>query len=467
MDIQNLSVSDLLKSIHSGSLKVADVASQTIDAMERCKSLNTVISTNKELIETNASLLDDKIVKGERLALHGIPFLVKDNIDTVDFPTTGGTPALSKHQPVVDAGVVTRLKNAGALIVGKANMHEIAFGITSNNAHTGAVHNPYDESLIPGGSSGGSAAAVSANIVPVSLGSDTGGSNRIPASLCGVCGFRPSTSRYPGDGFLNLSKTRDTAGIFAQSVSDIILVDDVLAGGSKSTQVDIKQVRLAVARDPFFKALENETSELIESVLELLANNGATLVEIDMKDLFALNDKVSFPIALYETMRDLTDYLDLNHLGLTLEQFTETIKSPDVSHIMKAGQAEMKVPEEVYLEALNVHRPLLQAMYADYFEKNNIGAMLYPTTSLTARPIGQDETVDLNGHQQPTFQSYIRNGDPSSNAGIPSLSIPAGLASNGLPVGLSIDGPVDRDDQVLAIGAAIASIIPPLMGPFL
>ncbi|MFT5132118.1 MAG: Asp-tRNA(Asn)/Glu-tRNA(Gln) amidotransferase A subunit family amidase [Gammaproteobacteria bacterium] len=467
MNIQNLSIFELLKSIHSGSLKIADVASQTIDAMERCKNLNTIISTNKELIETNARKLDDKIAKGEHLPLHGIPFLVKDNIDTLDFPTTGGTPALANHQPAVDAGVISRLKDAGALIIGKANMHEIAFGITSNNAHTGAVHNPYDEHLIPGGSSGGSAAAVSADIVPVSLGSDTGGSNRIPASLCGVCGFRPSTGRYPGDGILNLSKTRDTVGIFAQSVSDIILVDDVLAGGASPVEVDLKALRFALPRDPFFKFLENETSERIESVLTLLASNGVTLVEINMKELYSLNDKISFPIALYETMRDLEDYLDRNHLGITLEQLTAEIKSPDVLHIMQAGQNDLKVPEEVYLEALNVHRPLLQSMYAEYFQKNNIDAMLYPTTPLTARPIGQDETIDLNGHQQPTFQSYVRNSDPSSNAGIPSLSIPAGLASNGLPVGLSIDGPVGRDDEVLAIGVALSSIIPPVMGPFL
>ena len=167
--------------------------------------------------------LDRKIEQGEHLLLHGIPILVKDNINTVDFLTTGGTPALANHQPSADAGVITRLKNAGALIVGKTNMHELAFGITSNNAFTGAVHNPYDRKLITGGSSGGSAAAVSAHIVPVSLGSDTGGSNRIPASLCGVCGFRPTTGRYPGDGLINLSKTRDTVGIFAHSVSDIAL----------------------------------------------------------------------------------------------------------------------------------------------------------------------------------------------------------------------------------------------------
>lgn len=465
MDIHQLSVTELLDAIHAGSIAVAEVARQTNGAIERNTDLNAIISTNESLLIANANELDKKIEQGEHLPLHGIPILVKDNINTVDFLTTGGTPALANHQPSADAGVITRLKNAGALIVGKTNMHELAFGITSNNAFTGAVHNPYDRKLITGGSSGGSAAAVSAHIVPVSLGSDTGGSNRIPASLCGVCGFRPTTGRYPGDGLINLSKTRDTVGIFAHSVSDIALLDDVLSGSSKAAKANIKDMRLAVPRDPFYKALENETAEVIAYVLVLLEKSGATLLEIDMKELFPLTEKISFPVALYETLRELTDYLQTNSLNITLEQMIAAIESPDVKHVMEAAQADQKISEEVYLEALNIHRPQLQQMYADYFMDNNINAMLYPTTALTARPIGEDETVEINGQQLPTFSSYIRNGDPSSNADIPSLSIPAGLTTAGLPVGLSIDGPVNQDDEILAIGAAIAAILPPLEGP--
>ena len=467
MDIQNLSLAELRESIYSESISIVDVAAQTNNNIEHYRELNTIISTDAELLISNAKVLDEKITKGERLPLHGIPILLKDNIDTVDFPTTGGTPALENHQPKLDAGVVTRLKEAGALIVGKANMHELAFGITSNNAHSGAVHNPYDETMITGGSSGGSAAAVSANIVTASLGSDTGGSNRIPAALCGVSGFRPSTGRYPGDGMINLSKTRDTAGVFAQKVSDIVIVDDVLCGGSKPTQLELKDIRLAIARDPFYKGLEKETSVVIEDTLTLLKNKGANIVEIDMKEMFALNDKVSFQVAVYETVRDLRDYLAKNNIGITLEQMVEAVASPDVKHLMQASLTDRAVPEAVYQDAINIYRPQMQEMYALYFADNNIDAMLYPTTILTARPIGDDKTVEINGEQAPTFPSYVRNGDPASNAGIPSLSIPAGMASNGLPVGLCIDGPVNSDDAVLAIGSAIAANIPSIMGPFM
>lgn len=465
MNMRDTSATDLLDSVHSGSLQVADIAKQVTAAVENNKDINAIISFNEEQLSAYAKKLDDELTAGNKLPLHGVPILIKDNIDTVDFLTTGGTAALAMHQPTVDAGVVKCLKDAGALIVGKANMHELAFGITSNNACTGAVRNPYDKILIPGGSSGGSAAAVSAGIVPVSLGSDTGGSNRIPASLCGVCGFRPTTDRYPGDGFINLSKTRDTAGVFARNMPDLILVDKILAGKSEVKSSDIGKLRLAVPRDPFFKVIETETAKVIEKALKRLSNAGATLVEIDMKDLFDLNDKISFQIAVYETVRELTDYLDRNVSGLSLEALIEQVLSPDVKHILQASIGDQEVPEQVYQDALTVYRPQLQKMYATFFKDNNVDAMIYPTTPLTARPIGDDETVELNGDRVPTFPTYVRNGDPSSNAGIPSLSIPAGLASNGLPVGLSIDGPVNCDENVLSIGVAIEAIMPTIDGP--
>lgn len=462
----NESARHLIKCMQSGKLSVSELMEAVLARFEHCSHLNTLIEGKPGLMHHQASELDDNEQNARaNLPLFGLPILVKDNIDTVDFPTTGGTAALAGHQPCKDAGVITLLKEAGALIVGKANMHELAFGITSNNACTGAVHNPYGKHLIPGGSSGGSAAAVSAGIVPVSLGSDTGGSNRIPAALCGVCGFRPTTGRYPGDGCINLSLTRDTVGIFARSVDDVALIDSVLSGGSPLLQNDIKQMRLAVPRDPFYKALEHETAEVIEETLKRLRACGATIIEVDMKALFTLNDKISFPVALYETVRELTDYLRRNVAAISLQELIAAVLSPDVKYILEASLGDEKVPEQVYQDALNIYRPQLQQMYADYFRDNKVDAMIYPTTPLTARPIGDDETVELNGHRLPTFPSYVRNGDPSSNAGIPSLSIPAGLSSTGLPVGLSIDGPVDCDAEVLSIGTAIAAVIPTIKSP--
>ena len=459
------SLKALQESIVSRKQTISEVAQQTLDAMEKRRDINAVLSTDVDSVMRQAREQENRLEKGENLPLHGIPVLAKDNIDTVDFHTSGATPALADHLPSSDAGVIQRLKQAGAVIVGKANMHELAFGITSNNAWSGPVRNPWNTDMISGGSSGGSAAAVAAGMVPVSLGSDTGGSNRIPASLCGVCGFRPSTGRYPGNGLINLSKTRDTVGIFAHAMDDIIRVDDVLAAGAQSMSVDIADLKLAIPRDPFYKALEKDTAEVVEKALTKIADAGASLVEVDMPDLLTLNEKMSMAIAVFETIRDLKDYLARNNIGISLEQLVDAVKSPDVKNIMQASMGEHSIPEEVYLEAVNVFRPQLQSMYQDYFAQNAVDAMLLPTTPLTARPIGQDESVEINGHQMPTFPSYIRNGDASSVAGIPSLSIPAGLAANGLPVGLCIDGPANKDAEVLAIGKVFQSILPPLGSP--
>ena len=459
------SLETLRHSIISGEKSVTGIAQQALENMEAQANINAVLSTDADKVLGQARNQESRLKNGEKLPLHGVPVLVKDNIDTADFHTSAATPALADHLPTQDAGVVQRLKQAGAVIVGKANMHELAFGITSNNGWSGPVRNPWNTELISGGSSGGSAAAVAAGIIPVSLGSDTGGSNRIPASLCGVCGFRPSTGRYPGDGLINLSRTRDTVGIFAHGMDDIILVDQVLSNKSDRASIDINTLKLAIPRDPFYKALENDTAEVMENALALIAESGATLVEIDMPDLFSLNQKMSMPIAVFETLRDLSDYLSRNNIGISLEQLVDAVKSPDVKHVMQASMGEHNIPEEVYLEAVNVLRPQLQAMYRDYFQQNSIDAMLLPTTPLTARPIGHDDTVDINGHQMPTFPSYIRNGDASSVAGIPSLSIPAGLAANGLPVGLCIDGPQSNDAEVLAIGKALQSVLPSIGSP--
>jgi mandelamide amidase len=179
-------------------------------------------------------------------ALAGVPIAVKDNIDVLPFPTTGASPALLDHMPRVDAPVVTRLRTAGAVIIGKTSLHELAFGITSNNAHFGAMPNPFDATRVPGGSSGGSALVLARGVVPLALGSDTGGSARIPAAFCNVVGLRPTTGRYPGEGVLNLSPTRDTIGPMATTIQDVAALDAVISGETAHV-LDGRPLRLRAA----------------------------------------------------------------------------------------------------------------------------------------------------------------------------------------------------------------------------
>ena len=225
-DLGSLDAVGTIAAFKSGAVSPADYADALAARVAAQSGLNAVQHFDPDYLSRRSAAT----FAGQGGALlAGLPILAKDNINTTAFPTSGGTAALLDHTPATDAGVVRRIEAAGGFIGAKAGMHELAFGITSNNAVTGAIHNPVDPTLIPGGSSGGTAAAVAAGIFPMGLGTDTGGSCRIPAALCGVVGFRPSTGRYPGDGIVPISHSRDTVGPMARSVRDVALMDRVLS----------------------------------------------------------------------------------------------------------------------------------------------------------------------------------------------------------------------------------------------
>ena len=187
-----------------------------------------------------------------------MPLALKDNLDTAEMPTTGGTPGLRGHRPKHNAPVVQKLLDAGAIAFGKTNLHELAYGITNNNAAFGAARNPYDRTRIPGASSGGVGVAVAARMAPGGIGSDTGGSVRIPAALCGIVGFRPTTGRWSQAGIVPISHTRDTAGPMTRSVADCALLDHVVTGSALPPAASLKGLRLGVPRAHFWDPLDRE-----------------------------------------------------------------------------------------------------------------------------------------------------------------------------------------------------------------
>ena len=198
---------------------------------------------------------------------------------------------------------------------------------------------------------------------------------------------------------------------------------------------------------------------MAQQALEALRGAGVVLVEVDLPGLPEANGAASFPVALYEFVRDMRSYLRDARRGITLEQLVAGVRSPDVAGLVPGLLGEGAIPEAVYQEALAARRRL-QAIYAAAFRSAGVAALLFPTTALTARPIGEDETVELNGERGPTFGTFIRNTDPGSNAAIPGVTLPAGL-SGGLPVGLALDGPAGSDRSLLGIAAAIEALLPP------
>src|SRR5215470_9933405 len=454
------------------ALRAGDVAAEALAGalLARCASasaLNAFISLEPDKVRAAARGADQHRQRGGRLGpLHGVPLALKDNINTADYRTTAGTPALAAHHPQRNAPIVQRLLDAGALILGKANLQELAFGPTTNNAAFGPARNPYDPTRIPGGSSGGSGAAVAARLAPAALGTDTAGSIRVPASLSGVVSFRPSTLRWPQAGIVPISHTRDTAGPMARNVADCALLDGIVTGGpTEVAPAALAGLRLGVPRRYFWENLDVELAQILERALARLREAGIVLVECDLADVAALDAAAGFPIALYEMVRDVDGYLAEHATGLDFAALMAQVASPMVKDALKGLVGPEAVTESAYQRALQAHRPALQERYRRAFKEYGVAALVFPTTPLPAAKIGEDYTVMLNGAPAPTLATFIRNLGPGSTAGLPGLTLPAGMTKAGLPVGIAIDGPQDSDREILAIAAALETVLPPLPAP--
>jgi len=421
--------------------------------------LNAWIPCDSDHLAAQVSALN---AGDQNLPLYGLFIGLKDCIETSDFPTSAGTISLKDHQTGRDAPCVSALRAAGAIIAGKTNLHELCFGITSNNGSFGAVCNPVQNDHIAGGSSGGSAAAVAAGDIDAALGTDTGGSVRIPAALCGVVGFRPTMGRYPSSFIQPISPTRDTPGPIARSVALIMRLDAVLAGDmAKPAQppVDITNIRLGVPEAAFLAPMSEAVAANFQQTLDRLTAVGVTLVTVDLAEAQQHCDASSFPIALYEVMQNLPDWLRKVNAPVDLPTLIDGVRSPDVAGILSSQIGADAMPEEAYRSAMDVHRPALQKIRQSIIDDNRLDAVIMPTTPLEAVPIGQDENVSVAGQSLPTFPTFIRFCDQSSVAGLPSISLPSGAGVKNLPLGVMLDGQMGHDRALLAVAEAIEATL--------
>src|ERR1700688_3541200 len=315
---------ELVASIRDKKITAVSAVRAALECAGQLKDLNAFIVLNRDGALAAAAKVD---AGGKKGGLAGLPIIVKDNINTADLPTSGGTPALQNARPSRNAPSLQKLLDAGAIIIGKANMHELAFGITSTNlsSFAGPVKNPYDKTRIPGGSAGGTAAAVAARIVTCGLGSDTGGSTRVPAALTGTVGLRPSVGnggaerRYDDANLVvPISHTRDTVGPMGRTVADVALLDSVITGSPMPSAEPLRGKRLGIPAS-FWTGLDRELEAVAVAARAKLADAGVILVDVDMPGLFELNAKVSFPVALHEPGADIPAYLKASGIeGITL-----------------------------------------------------------------------------------------------------------------------------------------------------
>ncbi|WP_440997578.1 indoleacetamide hydrolase [Arhodomonas sp. SL1] len=469
-ELLRLGAGEAAEQIAQGELTSERLTGVLLERLEANRHLNAFITVNAEAALRQARRADEHRESGGDLPpLHGVPVVLKDNIDVAGLASTAGTPALAGHVPAESAPVAQALTDAGAIVLGKTNMHELAFGITSQNFEYGAVRNPYNALTFPGGSSGGTAVAVAALMAPAGLGTDTGGSVRIPSALTGLYGFRPSVGRYDQQGITPISHTRDTAGPIARNMADAVLLDGVLAGTSTGEDpVSLDDLRIGVPRGYFYENLDPDTRALTDAALKQLEEAGVTLVEADLEGIGELNRKVGFPLALYEVLRTLPEYLEGTSPAVTVLEVIENTASPDVAGALdsaigedrEVGTEDDAISEAAYRQAMDEFRPQLQELYRDYFEQHDVEAVIFPATPLPARLIeGSVESVMLNGEAVSPFPTYIRNTDPGSNAGIPGLTVPVGVTPQGLPVAVELDGPAGSDRRLLAIGLALESVL--------
>lgn len=460
--LTDLSAVDSVRLMRTGELSSEDYVSALIDAFNRNRHLNVFISRDDEQLLAAAREADKRRGKAYRLGpLHGLPVLLKDNIETAALPTSAGTPALIGRRTGRNAAVAQALFDAGALLAGKSNMNELAAG-GDIGCVAGQALNPYNTRLQPGGSSTGNGAALAARLVPVAIGTDTGGSVRTPASLCGCTALRPTFGRYSGYGVMPISVSRDIPGPMARTIADLALLDGAITGGATElAPVDLRGLRLGIPRDYFYTILEPGIAAVIERALELLSGLGVELIEADIAGLEQRMTGLRSLFIRADFGRDVAGYLLESGDDITMQDFIAGICNPEIK-VLFENPPDRATRAEARRSVTGLIRSLRHD-YDQYFLQNRVDALIFPATVLTARPFGDALEVEVAGVSKRV--SYSRNFMPGSTIGLPGVALPAGLSLAGLPVGLALDGPPGSDRRLLAISAAIEQALPPLPAP--
>jgi aspartyl-tRNA(Asn)/glutamyl-tRNA(Gln) amidotransferase subunit A len=406
-------------------------------------SLNAFITVTANLALEQARRAEDEILRGRwRGPLHGIPVGLKDLIDTAGLPTTAASELYKHRIPIQSAKVVTRLEQAGATLLGKHNLHEFAYGGSSMISCFGEVHNPWDVGHISGGSSGGSAAAVAAGLGYAAVGTDTAGSIREPAALCGVVGLKPTYARVSAQGVIPLSESLDHVGPITRTVADTALVFQAIAGDAdpasssfscpslQSWNRESSKLRLGLPRTSFYDDLDMEVARATEEAIAVLQSLTSEVREITL---------------VPDTDRTLQAAEAYMFHAVSVAQ-TPELYQPETLRRIQTGANITRENYQRSREQLHAARQQIGSVF------ETVDVIVTPTTPIPAPAIAELE--EHPDQLRPCELMLLRNTRPFNVWGIPAISVPCGFTKAGLPIGLQIAGPTGREDLVLQLAYA-------------
>ena len=467
--LTGLGVAQAAAAIRSGDVTAVTYAEALLRQARRNADLHSFITIDEDAVLAAAARADDARAADSTAPLLGVPVGIKDSYQTRDLPTTIGLAALRDFTPAADAELVTAVRTAGGVVFGKNNLVEMSYGVTGHNEAYGQALNPYRRDHLSGGSSSGSAAAVSARIVPAAFGGDTVGSIRIPAALTGVVGFKPTTGRWPRGGVAPVSHTLDTTGVLVRNVADAALLDQVVTGEAAArAHGSLAGARFASAPRHSLRLVDPEVERAFHETVRLLREAGAVVVEIDLGDDFsALADRTGWNLFLRDTHQAVVEFLRGNGYPVTFEEVYRGLK-PQLHEVWSSvvvPGAPGYLPEEDHAATLAHDRPELRRRLAAVFARDGFDALILPTTPAPAPAIADQWEFAIAGVTVPHL-ALAANTIAASGAGIPGITLPAGLTRAGLPVGVELDGAHGRDRELLALAQTVESLLPPIPAPF-
>ena len=437
---------ELVSRVRSGELSAREITEVHLARLQHLQPrVNCFIEVLSDRAVEQARAIDDDAAARRPLGpLAGVPVGIKDIVDVAGATTTAGSHHRFHHKATSDAALTARLRAAGAVFIGKTSLHEFAYGVTNNNAHYGPTRNAWDLTRIPGGSSGGSAVAVSAGLCAGAVGTDTGGSIRIPASLCGVVGIKPTYGRVPVDGVVPLSWSLDHAGPLARTVRDAALFLDVMAGTDGAEAFSralvgsgtLDGIRVGVPRPFFWERLDADVAGLAEDAVQVLQHLGGEVVECEVPYASYAGAAAAVVMSAEATA------FHKDRLRTHPEAYGD-----DVRTRLERG---LFLTATDYVSALRARR-FLRREFTRAFE--TVDVLVMPTTQVPASPIEEDPETAPGASLAMSVQ-LTRFTNPFNTTGLPALSVPCGFTRGDLPAGLQIAGPAGADAMVLRVGDA-------------